>query len=135
MTGFPLRSRRRADSNRLDERGSSLVALVVVAPIVVMALLVIVQVMIAAHVRHVLSLAASAGVAEAAALDGSAALGEQRALDQLVGATGWVIDPQVTASRSGTQATVTAAADAYQMLPVGDWHIAVERTSPVERVD
>lgn len=115
------------------ERGSSVVAFSILAPVAIFMILGIVQVAIVGHVRHVATLAASAGVAEAAAFDGTSSDGQQRAEAQLSEASGWVEDPVVTASRSTTEATVSVTADAFTILPFGDWHVRVQRTQPVER--
>ncbi len=117
------------------ERGASIVSFVVLAPAFVLMILVLAQVMIAGHVRHVASLAAATGVAEAATWDGSAASGHQRADAQLAGASGWVLSPIVSSSRNATTATVTVEADAFRILPFGDWHIEVQRTAPVEVIN
>ena len=101
---------------------------------VIFMILAIVQVAIVGHVRHVATLAATAGAAEAAAFDGSSIDGQLLAEAQLVGASGWVENPTVTASRNGTEATVSVSADAFQILPFGNWRVQVDRTQPVERI-
>lgn len=117
------------------ERGSTVVAFSILAPLVIFMILAIVQVAIVSHVRHVATLAATAGASEAAAYDGTSADGQNRAEAQLANASGWVESPAVTATRSTTQATVTVRADAYQILPMGNWQVQVERTQPVERFE
>lgn len=117
------------------ERGSTVVTFSILAPLVIFMILAIVQVAIVSHVRHVATLAATAGASEAAAFDGTSADGQNRAEAQLANSSGWVEAPTVTATRSTTAATVTVQADAYQILPMGNWQVRVERTQPVERFE
>ncbi len=117
------------------ERGSSIVSFSILAPVVIFMILGIVQVAIVGHVRHVATLAATAGVAEAAAFDGSSFDGQLLAQAQLDGASGWVEDPTVTASRTATEATVSVTANAFRILPFGNWRVEVDRTQPVERIE
>ena len=119
------------------ERGS-IVAFVILAPVLIMMILGVVQVAIVGHVRHVATLAATAGVSEAAAFDGSETAGLERARAQLDQSSGWVIDPSVSATRedpttASATATVVVDAKAFQILPFGNWDVRVRRTQPVER--
>lgn len=112
-----------------------MVSFVILAPALLLMVLMIVQVTIAGHVRHVLSQAAATGASEAAAWDGSAANGRQRADELLSDVSGWVLSPSVAVTRDARMATVTVGADAFKVLPFGDWHIEVQRSAPVEEFD
>ena len=125
--------RRLTEAREADERGSSVVTFAILAPVIVTLILAVVQVAIVGHVRHVATLAATAGAAEAAAFDGSESAGRQRAQAQLDGASGWVENPSIAATRTATEASVTISANAHQILPFGDWSVEVNRTQPVER--
>jgi len=115
-----------------SERGASVVTFVIVAPALLFMVLLLAQVMIAGHVRHLVSNAAAAGVAQSAAFDGTAADGHQHADLLLADSSGWVLSPAVESTRSATEATVTVSAHAFRILPFGDWSIEVQRTAPVE---
>lgn len=114
------------------ERGTSAVMLVIVAPALLFMVMFLAQVMIAGHVRHLLSNAAAAGVAQSATFDGTAADGHQHADLLLADASGWVLSPTVESTRSATEATVTVTAQVFRIVPFGDWSIEVQRTAPVE---
>jgi|GEM_PF-4902826 len=114
------------------ERGASVVMLVLVAPVLLFMVMLLAQVMIAGHVRHLLSNAAAAGVAQSATFDGTASDGYQHADLLLADSSGWVLSPTVESTRSATEATVTVSAHAFRILPFGDWSIEVQRTAPVE---
>lgn len=108
--------------------------LVIVAPALLFMVLLLAQVMIAGHVRHLVSNAAAAGVAQAATYDGTAADGQQHADLLLADSSGWVLSPAVTSTRSATEATVTVTAQAFRIVPFGDWNVEVQRSAPVEAV-
>ena len=114
------------------ERGASAVMFVIVAPALLFMVMLLAQVMIAGHVRHLLSNAAAAGVAQSATFDGTAAEGHQHADLLLADSSGWVLSPTVESTRSATEATVTVTAQAFRIVPFGDWSIEVRRTAPVE---
>lgn len=114
------------------ERGASVVMLVLIAPVLLFMAMLLAQVMIAGHVRHLLSNAAAAGVAQSATFDGTALDGLQHADLLLADSSGWVLSPTVESTRSASEATVTVSAQAFQILPFGDWSIEVQRTAPVE---
>ncbi len=120
-------------SGGLSDRGSSVVSFVILAPVLLFLVLGVAQVAIIGHVRHVATLAATAGAGEAAAFDGTASVGESRAQAQLYAASGWVLNPSVAVTRSDTEVTATVTAEAYKILPFGSFSVAVERVAPVER--
>jgi len=116
------------------ERGSSVVTFAILAPVVVFMMLGIVQLAVVSHVRHVASLAASAGAAEAAAFNGTSASGEARAQAQLNQASGWVVSTTAPVGIRGPEsATMTINVTALKVLPFGSWQVTVQRTRPVER--
>lgn len=78
--------------------------------------------------------AAHQGLEQARVLNGSAEEGEAIA-GQLLDQTGVVADPEVTASRTATQASVTVTGEALSMVPGVSLPVTATATGPVERLE
>jgi hypothetical protein len=117
---------------RHDERGLAELAVVIVPT-----LLLVLGVMHAAlfwYGQAVATRAAHHGLDQTRVLGGSPADGEAVAL-QLLDQTGVLDSPQVAASQSATQATVTVTGQALSMLPGVSLSVTATASGPVERIE
>lgn len=117
---------------REDDRGLAELAVVIVPT-----LLLVLLVMHAAlfwYGQTVATRAAHHGLDQTRVLNGSPADGEAVAA-QLLDQVGVVEDPQVSASRSATDAAVTVTGQALSMLPGVSLTVTATASGPVERVE
>lgn len=119
-----------------DETGSMSIGLVIVLPVLMLALGAAAQYFVKVDAERTAESAAEEGAAAARRFDGSAAAGQARANDFLASVDNASLDNvQVSATRSGTEAsvTVTGTAEALGWLPFLDRDISETSTGPVER--
>ena len=119
-----VRARRR---RRRDERGASGVEFLIMATILV-------QFGINLHAQRVAEAAAREGAVEAARFDGTEGAGSRTAKEYVTeDGSPAVTASTVSASRSGTQATVTVTVEVVSIMPWLDDPITSTATVPVER--
>lgn len=117
-----------------DERGATSIAQVVItAPVLLFVLMLIVQFGLMFHARNIAEQAAQEGAAAARHFDGTEAEAHDQAIHLLDSVQGTLLNRQVTALRSGTQATVTVTGTVVSVVPGID--LAVEETAsgPIEK--
>lgn len=120
---------------RRRDKGSVSVELVLATPLLLLLLMAAVQFAIWQHASHMARAAANDGVQTARAYGSSAAAGSADASAVLVSLSGGVLeDPQVSASRDTTTASVTVTGRAASVIPGLSLPVAVTVTAPVERI-
>ena len=133
---IPAASRTRTRSRGRGQVGSVTLELTVIFPAVLLLIFGIVQAAVWYHGRTLAMLAAQDGLRVVQALDGSAAAGRDQTTAALAdnGATGFLTDPRVTATRTPTSATVTVTARSVALLPGVALPVSQRATGPVERL-
>ena len=133
---IPAASRTRTRSRGRGQVGSVTLELTVIFPAVLLLIFGIVQAAVWYHGRTLAMLAAQDGLRVVQALDGSAAAGRAQATAALAdnGATGFLTDPRVTATRTPTSGTVTVTARSVALLPGVALPVSQRATGPVERL-
>jgi Flp pilus assembly protein TadG len=119
-----------------NDAGSMSIGLVIVLPILMLALGASAQYFVKVDAERTAAAAAEEGAAAARRFDGSAQAGQARAQDFLGSVDNDSLENvEVSASRSGTEAsvTVTGTADSLGWLPFLDRDISETSTGPVER--
>ena len=119
-----------------NDKGSMSIGLVLVLPILMLALGASAQYFVKVDAERTAAAAAEEGAAAARRFDGSAQAGQARAQDFLGSVDNDSLENvEVSASRSGTEAsvTVTGTADSLGWLPFLDRDISETSTGPVER--
>ena len=116
--------------------GSATLELTVIFPAVLLLIFGIVQAAVWYHGRTLAMLAAQDGLRVVQALDGSAEAGRSQTSEALAdnGATGFLTDPRVTATRTPTSATVTVTARSVALLPGVSLPVSQRASGPVERI-
>jgi hypothetical protein len=117
---------------RRDDRGAAESAVAIVGVLVLIML--VLHASLFWYGQVVATRAAHHALEQTRVLNGSASDGEAIA-HQLLDQTGVLNNPQVTASRTATQATVTVTGDALSMLPGVALPVTATATGPVERLD
>lgn len=115
-----------------DDRGVAELAVVIVPTLLL--ILLVLHVGIYWWGQTVATRAAHHGLDQARVLDGSAADGEAVAW-QLLDQTGVLTGPQVSASRSATEATVTVSGQTLSILPGVSLTVTATASGPVERIE
>ena len=124
----------RAAAHRRD-RGTASVELVLATPLLMVLLMAAVQFAIWQHAAHMARAAANEGLQTARAYGSSAAAGRADTSTILASLSGNVLkDPQVSASRSTTTASVTVTGRAASVIPGLSLPVTITVTAPVERV-
>ena len=133
---IPAASRTRTRSRGRGQVGSVTLELTVIFPAVLLLIFGIVQAAVWYHGRTLALLAAQDGLRVVQALDGSAAAGRDQTTAALAdnGATGFLTDPRVTATRTPTSGTVTVTARSVALLPGVALPVSQRATGPVERL-
>jgi Flp pilus assembly protein TadG len=119
-----------------NDTGSMSIGLVIVLPILMLALGASAQYFVKVDAERTAAAAAEEGAAAARRFDGSAQAGQAQAHDFLSSVDNDSLENvEVSASRSGTEAsvTVTGTADSLGWLPFLDRDISETSTGPVER--
>jgi Flp pilus assembly protein TadG len=126
-----VRARRR---RRRDERGASGVEFLIMATALFGLFTILVQFGINLHAQRVAEAAAREGAVEAARFDGTEGAGSRTAKEYVTeDGSPAVTASTVSASRSGTQATVTVTVEVVSIMPWLDDPITSTATVPVER--
>ena len=126
-----VRARRR---RRRDERGASGVEFLIMATALFGLFTILVQFGINLHAQRVAEAAAREGAVEAARFDGTEGAGSRTAKEYVTeDGSPAVTTSTVSASRSGTQATVTVTVEVVSIMPWLDDPITSTATVPVER--
>lgn len=133
-TGIAPRTRARHGGR--GEHGAATVELTIIFPIVLLLIFGIVQAAVWYHGRTLAMLAAQDALRATQALNGTAAEGRKLAVEALAGngATGFLTDPAVTATRTSTTATITIIARSVALLPGTGLPITQHAAGPVERI-
>ena len=130
------RALRRGDSRGAEagQRGSNPVEFAIVATVMLTLAFVVVQAALVFYAQSIALGAATQGVNAARGYQSSAGAGEDHARDFLAAAGTGLTDQRVSASRGGTEVSVTVSGRAISVLPYVNF--AVRRTAhgPVERV-
>ncbi|MET0910718.1 MAG: TadE/TadG family type IV pilus assembly protein [Ilumatobacteraceae bacterium] len=106
-------------------------ATVIVFPALLLSFWLVLQYAFVAHVRHVAQAAAQDASIAAAAGSGDP---EAVAGELMAGSAGSMASGvQVASSVGPEQATVTVSADVLQVFPLGDFHVSVTASAPIER--
>ncbi len=132
--GFVLLNRHRTVKEH--ERGSTSVQMVLLMPALFAAMFLGMQGALFYHARTVALAAAQEGVRTAAGLDGTGAAGVQDAYAFVDAAGGddVLTVARVSASRSGTSATVTVSGRSLSVIPGWRPTITQSASAPVERI-
>jgi hypothetical protein len=107
------------------------VATVIVFPALLLSFWLVLQYAFVAHVRHVAQAAAQDASIAAAAGSGDPASVAGQLMAEAAGSMASGV--QVAADVGVDQATVTVSADVLQVFPIGDFHVTVSASAPVER--
>jgi Flp pilus assembly protein TadG len=117
------------------DEGAASVELVLATPLLMVLLMAAVQFAIWQHAAHMARAAANEGVQTARAYGSSADAGKADTTTILTSLSSNVLkDPQVSASRTTTTASVTVAGRATPVIPGLSLPVTVTVTAPVERV-
>lgn len=126
-----MRARRR---RRRDERGASGVEFLIMATALFGLFTILVQFGINLHAQRVAEAAAREGAVEAARFDGTEGAGSSTAKEYVTeDGSPAVTGSTISASRTGTQATVTVTVEVVSIMPWLDDPITSTATVPVER--
>ena len=117
---------------RSDDRGVAESAVAIVG--VLMLVMLVLSAALFWYGQVVVTRAAHQGLEQTRLLNGSPGSGEALA-SQFVDQTGVVTNPQISASRSPTQATVTVEGEALSMIPGVTLTVSATASGPVERLE
>ena len=124
----------RAAARRRD-RGAASVELVLATPLLMVLLMAAVQFAIWQHAAHMARAAANDGLQTTRAYGSSAEAGTADTATILASLSGNVLNnPQVSATRSTTTASVTVTGRAASVIPGLSLPVTITVTAPVERV-
>ena len=115
-----------------DERGAMTLELSVIFPALVLFVFLSVQVGLWWHARQVAQGAAQEAV-EAAQVEGAVDQDGADAAVWFLTQAGYMSDITVGVGRDATTVTVTVAGDAFQIIPFGNWPVAVTASGPLEQ--
>jgi len=116
-----------------DERGSMVVELVLVIPVVMLILVILIQFALWAHAAQVVQLAASEGDRAARSLGGSPAAGVSRAQTILHGADSDLSSSgAVVVVMPGDQAQITVTGTAISLLPGISLPVSAVQVGPIQ---
>ena len=118
---------------RRDELGTAGVEFLIMAVTLFLLFTTLVQYGIRFHAQRVAQAAAREGAVATARWDGSTAAGRSRAQGYLDDGKPAVLDAQISASRSPTQASVTVTVQVPALMPWLDGPVTSRATAPVER--
>jgi Flp pilus assembly protein TadG len=119
--------------SRRDESGAAATEVVIITPLLLLILMLVVQFALWEHASHVAKAAALEGVTAARLEGGSAADGKAQAELMLQKLGGKLVQaPQVSALRSGTDATVTVTGYVEEVVPGLRMPVKASSTAPVE---
>lgn len=118
------------------QTGAATVELTIIFPVILLFIFGIVQATVWYHGRTLAMLAAQDGLRAAQALNGTAAEGREQAVEALAGngASGFLTDPAVAATRTSTTVTITVTARSVALLPGTGLPITQHAAGPVERI-
>ena len=130
--GASDRQRRRRAQAGWAQRGAGAAEIVMVTPLLLLLVLLVIQFALAEQAEHVAEAAATQALAAARVQDGSTAAGQAQADAVLAQLGGSLASPEVTVTRTATQATVTVSGTAATVIPGVRLHVHTTVTGPVE---
>ena len=121
------------DSSDPRERGSSIVELVIVTPLVLLLLGMIVQATVWAHAEHIAQAAAARGTEAARASGSTARAGDDQARTTLDALGGALRDPTIQVTRTATTTRTQIHGTALAVLPGVHLPVHAAAEAPTER--